>query len=133
MPSFFASAYSSSGFADRGPIESHAARIDAPIAPVAANKKRRRSMPKRSAAWPGRKTASGTRRCIAFREQVDEWSRVARFRREIVAIFARDHRRDRIRIDRENHEDVTHRQRDEQQHRQKMPVARPNESAEQMR
>src|SRR5262245_19942751 len=111
MISFFASANWRIRFAERGPIESHAARIDAPIAPVAAMKNRRRSIPNRSAACPGIEMRSGERgrgrRRIVLRLEMNEWSRVAHFGGPVFAILTGDHRQNRIRIDREDHEDVT--------------------------
>ena len=98
-------------------------------------------MPRRSAtcdADAARDVAHGRvrrrhRRRARSRQQMNERPRVARFGRQILAVAARDHRRDRVRIDREHHEHVADAEHDEQQHRQEVPVARPHVAAEQVR
>ena len=58
--------------------------------------------------------------------QVDERARVAPLGRLVAVVAAGHDRPQGIGIDREDHEDVSERQRDERQHRQEVPVARPD-------
>ena len=70
-----------------------------------------------------------------IRARGSRWTNGRAFRASGDSVFvvaAGDHRRDRVRIDREHHEDVADRQRDEQQHRPEVPVARPHVAAEQV-
>ena len=62
---------------------------------------------------------------------MNERTRVARFGRQILVVPPGDHRRERVRIDGEHHEDVADREHDEREHRQEVPVARPHVAAEQ--
>ena len=47
------------------------------------------------------------------RQKMNERARVARFGRQVLAVSAGDHRRNRVRVDREYHEDVAERKHDE--------------------
>src|SRR6202022_380034 len=72
-------------------------------------------------------------RRLATREEMVERPRVPSFRRIPLVVVAGDHRRNRVRVNREYHEDMDHAQDHYHEHRHEVPVARPHISAEKIR
>src|SRR6185436_15829354 len=140
---FFRSAYWRSRSADFGPRESHAASSASEISPVLRQMNSRRSRESNREDSPRSDVMTLPRRSALFAfpsnskvyadvsgEQMVERPRVSRLRRMLRIIVSRDHRRNRLRIHREHHENVGDAQHHDYQHGDEMPVARPHVAAE---